>query len=162
LSNENLIWPIVDKAANKSKIKITTPKIEVEIEKPRAAIKEFKKSSLADAECFAKTIERLETDLDVMRARANAWATGNVKALREMTHVDQVTACISAIMNAQMVQERGYDDLPERMAEAWLRAADEALAKNKSTFTVLSISEIYRPDGLVAKLRTRGFTLDEP
>lgn len=162
LSSENIVWPVVEKAAKKHKLKITTPKIEIEIDKPRAAIKEFKKSSLADAECFAKTIERLETDLDVMRARANAWATGNVKKLREMTHVDQMTACIAAVMNAQMVHERGYDDLPDRMATAWLHSAEAALIKNKSTFTVLSIGEIYKADGLVAKLQARGYVLDEP
>lgn len=162
LSSENIVWPVVEKAAKKHKLKITTPKIEIEIEKPRAAIKEFKKSSLADAECFAKTIERLETDLDVMRARANAWATGNVKKLREMTHVDQLTACIAAVMNAQMVHERGYDDLPDRMAAAWLQSAEAALVRNKSTFTVLSISEIYKSDGLVANLKARGYALDEP
>lgn len=162
LESRGRITPVVQKLAKKHKLKITTPTIDVEIEKPRAAIKEFKKAQLDDLECFAKTIERLETDLDIMRARANAWATGNVKALREMTHVDQIGACIAAVMNSQLVQERGYQDMPERIADAWIAAAEAALDKNKSTFAVLSIDEIFKPDGYVARLRAKGYLVDEP
>jgi len=162
LESRGRITPIVEKLAKKHKLQITTPTIDVPIEKPRAAIKEFKKSQLDDLDCFAKTIERLETDLDVMRARANAWATGNVKALREMTHVDQIAACIDAVVNSQLVQERGFQDMPERMAAAWVAAAENALATNKSTFAVLSVDEIFKPDGYVARLRAKGYVVDEP
>lgn len=156
------VWPVVEKIAKKNKVKIVKPEIPVAIEKPRAMIKEFKKSELSDLQCFTKTIERLETDLDVMRARANAWSTGNVKGLREMTYVDQVSACIDAVMNAQLVQERGYQNIPARLTQAWMDAADAALAKNKSTFAVLQISELLKPDGYVAKLRAKGYVIDEP
>jgi len=157
-----LAWSVVEKTAKKSKIKIRTPTIKMEIEKPRAAIKEFKKSELDDVECFAKTLERLETDLDVMRARANAWARGDLPAIKQMTHVDQSGACIAAVMNAQMVQERGYQNLPARLSEAWIGAAESALAMNRSTFAVLSIDEILKPDGLVAKFRAKGYAIEEP
>ena len=158
----NVVWPAVEKMAKKNKLKFITPKIKVEIDKPRAMIKEFKKSELTDLDCFAKTIERLETDLDAMRARANAWATGDVEALRKMTHVDQVGACIEAVMNAQIVQERGYQALPAQLAQAWVAAAETALAQNPSTFAVLSIDEILKPDGYVAKLRSKGYEVEEP
>ena len=162
LESSNDVRKVVEKVAKKNKVKIVTPTVELDIEKPRAAIKEFKKSSLDDVKCFAKTIERLETDLDLMRARANAWSVGNVAALRQMTHVDQATACIEAVMNTQIVQERGWQDVPVRVAEVWLTAAEDALAKNTSTFAVLSIDEILRSDGYVAKLRAHGYAVEEP
>jgi uncharacterized protein YbaP (TraB family) len=162
LSSSNFVWNAVEKTAKKNKLKITTPTIKLKIEKPRAVIKEFKKSQLDDTDCFAKTIERLETDLDVMRARANAWSRGDLAALRKMTHVDQVGACISAVMNAQLVQERGYQTLPGRLADAWVEAADAALTSNRSTFAVLSIDEIVKADGLVARFRGKGYTVEEP
>jgi len=161
-ASSGIVGPIVEKIAKKNNLKITTPKVQLEIDKPRAAIKEFKKSPLSDIECFAKTIERLETDLDVMRTRANAWARGNVKALLEMTHVDQASACIAAVMDSQLVQERGLRDVPTRLADAWVAAAEAGLAKNKSTFAVLSIDEILKPDGYVAKLQAKGYTVEEP
>jgi hypothetical protein len=79
-----------------------------------------------------------------------------------MTYVDQVGACIEAVLNAQIVQERGYQDIPRRMADAWLAAVDTALAKNKSTFAVMQINELLKADGYVAKLRAKGYVVDEP
>jgi hypothetical protein len=118
-----VVWPVVEKLARRHKLEVTTPRIEVEIDKPRAAIKEFKRSPLADVECFERTIERLESDLDLMRVRANAWATGDVTRLRDLSHVDQASACVAVVMNSQLVRERGWNELPARAAAAWLAAA---------------------------------------
>jgi hypothetical protein len=152
----------VEKIAKKNKLKITIPEIHVEFDKPRAAIKEFKKSQVDDVECFAKTIERIETDLYRMRARANAWAIGNIEAMRQMPFVDQIGICIAAVMDHQIVKERGFEDVPERLASAWLAAAEAALAKNQSTFAILSVDEILKSDGYVATLRARGYVVEDP
>jgi uncharacterized protein YbaP (TraB family) len=153
----------IEKIAKKAKIKIVNPGIELpKVKLTDATIKEFKAGSFDDLECFTKTIERLETDLSLMRARANAWAKGDVAAIRELTHVDQATACIAAFSSAQFAQEWGWNDVPERVANAWLAAAEEALANNKSTFAVLDVDEFFGPDGVVAKLRERGYRIEEP
>jgi len=162
LESSTSVWAAVEKLAKKHRLKVTKPEVTVKVEKARAAIKEFKRAPLPDLECFAKTIERLESDLDLMRARANAWATGNVGALREMTHFDQASACIAVVQNAQVVQERGYADIPARMAAAWLAAAQEALERNESTVAVLWMYQILVPDGYLAQLRSRGYTVEEP
>ncbi|MBC7455556.1 MAG: hypothetical protein H7335_18070 [Massilia sp.] len=49
------------------------------MDNPRGALRDFKKSQIEDQGCFTKTVERLEVDLDTMRARANAWATGDIE-----------------------------------------------------------------------------------
>ncbi len=156
------IWPVVEKRAKKARLPITEPKVKVKVDKPRAAIREFKQAPLSDLECFAKTIERLESDLDLMRVRANAWATGDVATLRRLAPVDQASACIAVVMNSSLVQERGLADLPERAAEAWLEAADAALSRNSSTLAVLSIERILATDGFLARLKARGYVLQEP
>lgn len=162
LETSEQVVPVVEKLAKKSDLAVVTPRITLEIDKPRAAIKEFKKTPISDVKCLARTIERLETDLDLMRARAIAWSVGDVKALRAMKHVDQIGACLSAVMDTQIVQERGYGDMPERMADLWVTAAEAALARNKSTFAVLSIDEIFKSDGYLAKLRAQGYSVREP
>lgn len=162
LTYSDLVWPVVTRIAKKHDIKITTPQITVAIEKPRSVIKDFKKSSLDDVECFAKTLERLETDLDAMRARANAWAIGDVDALSRLPYPDQNAACRSSIMSSQIVQERGFQDVPARMAAAWIDAAEVALANNQTTFAVLSIAEILRPEGYLTKLRGKGYIVEAP
>jgi hypothetical protein len=162
LTYSSVVWPVVKKIAKQNDVKITTPQILVEIDKPRAAIKEFKKSSLDDVECFSKTLERLETDLEAMRSRANAWAVGDLDALRKLPPPDQRAACWNAIMNSQVVQQRGYQDMPERVARAWMQSAEAALANNRSTFAMLSIGEMLRPDGYIARFQAKGYVVDAP
>jgi hypothetical protein len=157
-----VIWPSVEKLARKAKVKITEPEVTVKVEKPRAAIKDFKQTRLDDVECFARTIARLESDLEVMKVRANAWATGDVARLRELAPVDNASACIAVVMNAQLMQDRGYTDWPARRAAAWLSAVERAMAENGSTVTVLSIDEIMKPDGYVSRLRAAGYRVEDP
>lgn len=162
LASSGMVWTVVKKIAKQHDVPITTPEVRVAIEKPRAAIKEFKKSSLDDSECFAKTLERLETDLEAMRLRANAWAVGDVEALRKLPSPDQRGACLNAIMNSQVVQERGFQDMPERVAGAWMQSAEAALANNKSTFAVLSMGELLQPDGYIARFKAKGYEIEAP
>ncbi len=162
LAPYGVVWPAVEKRARRAGLEITTPEVVVKVEKPREAIREFKQAPLSDLECFAKTIARLESDLDLMRVRANAWAVGDVAKLRELAPVDQASACIAVVFGSSVVQSRGLGDLPERSAAAWLAAAEAALARNASTVAVLSIDRILAPDGYLAQLRARGYVVEEP
>ena len=156
------VWPRVEKLARKEKLRITEPGIELKVEKARSAIKEFKTTPLADVECFARTIQRLESDLDLMRDRANAWAVGDVARLRALAPVERASACIGVVLQSSFMLERGYGDLLERVQAAWLAAAEQALARNASTVAVLSIDEILKPDGYVARLRQKGYAIEDP
>jgi hypothetical protein len=162
LERSGVIWPAVEKLARKAKVPITEPAVAIEFDSPRAAIKDFKQAPLDDIECFAKTIARLESDLDLMRVRANAWATGDVAKLRELAPVDNASACIAVVLNAQVMQDRGAADWPALRAAAWLSAVEQALARNASTVAVLSIDQILKPDGYVAQLRARGYVVEDP
>lgn len=162
LSSENIVRPVVVAAAEKNKKRIIRPKIEITIEKPKAMIKEFSNSSLEDMDCFSKTLNRLETDLNGMIERGNAWAIGDVEGLTKLTYADQNVSCISALTNAAVVQKRGLSDIRKRSMDAWLAAADTALAKNKSTFALLPMGELLRPTGLLASLRAKGYVIEAP
>ena len=157
-----VVWPAVEKRARKARVKIVEPEVEVRIDKPRAAIKEFKQAPLDDLECFAKTIERLESDLELMRVRANAWASGDVQKLRALAPVDNASACIAVALNAEVLRQRGAGDWPAQRAAAWLEAVEKAFAANASTVAVLNVEQILRPDGYVAELRARGYVVEDP
>ena len=157
-----VIWPKVEKLAKRADLRITRPEVTFKVEKPRAAIKEFKREPLDDLECFARTIERLESDLDVMKERADAWASGDVARLRALAPVDNASACIAVVLNAQFMRERGITDLPGRHEAAWLAAVEDALARNTSSVAVLGIEQILKPDGYVSRLRARGYVIEDP
>ncbi len=162
LSNENIVRPVVEDAAEEYKKKIIRPKLEVKIEKPKAVIKEFSKTSLADIECFSKTMDRLETDLSAMIERGNAWSIGDVEGLKKLSFNDQNQSCIAALTNAAISQKNGLADIRQKAMAEWLKAADTALAKNKSTFAVLPMGDMLKPTGLLASLRAKGYQVEEP
>ena len=156
------VWPVVEKLARKAKLAVIEPEVEVRIDRPRSAIKEFKRSPLDDVECFARTLARLESDLERMRVRANAWATGDVATLRSLTHVDNASACIAVVLDADVMRERGAGDWPAQRAAAWVGAVERAFATHASTVAVLPVEQILRDDGFVAQLRARGYVIEDP
>lgn len=162
LERRNLVWPAVEKAAKKRRLPITRPVVSVPVEQPRQLIREFKQAELEDLECFARTIERLESDLELMRVRANAWATGEVAVLRELAPVDQAGACLAVATGSELLQSRGLADLPSRVAASWLAAAEDALARNPSTVAVVWMSQLLGEDGLLAQLQSRGYRVEAP
>jgi hypothetical protein len=53
-----------------------------------------------------------------------------------------------------------YDDLRQRSGQKWLSAAEEALSRNTTTFAMLPVNEVLDPDGLVAQLEARGYSVE--
>lgn len=162
LSQKQRVWPVLRKAAKKAKIVITEPKETIEIADPKKTFREMAKTPLADAACFEATLQRLETDLDSMKARANAWAVGDLQTLIDMPHVEESRVCADALLATQIAEREGISDLRERMRQRWLQAAEAALAKNASTVAALPIENLLRSDGMLAALRERGYTVVAP
>ena len=162
LTSANPVWPVVRDAANKHKVKITEVKFEPTITEPRAALKQLRSSRLADIDCFAKTIERIETDLATMRIRANAWAAGDIDVIRKLPATDQRAACEAAIRDAGFMKTLGTQDLLSQIEKTWLAAAEAALKNDNVALAILPIAQILSPDGYVAKLRARGYVVQEP
>jgi len=143
-------------------IKTTVPKFEQEFKNPRASVKKFKKLSLDDTECFKRTLDRLETDLGAMRIRANAWATGDLETLRNLPYHNEREDCETAVLNSEIAQEQGLQDIKQLLKLEWVTAAETALASNESTFAMLSIAELYKKDGYLAALEEKGYSVERP
>ncbi|MDL2356318.1 MAG: TraB/GumN family protein [Pseudomonadota bacterium] len=163
LGKDSDVISTIKQIAKKNNVKYTPTEITLQLDNPRGALRDFKKSPMADLECFTKTIDRLEVDLDAMRARANAWAIGDVDIMRKLSYPDQATACNSAVFNSPVMKSLpGAATLPQRMRDVWLAAAEKSLAANKSTFALLQMSRILESDGVIAALQARGYAVEQP
>lgn len=153
----------IEELAKNWKIKRTSTTLMLPMENPRTAVRDFKKAKLEDVECFTKTVDRLETDLDAMKVRANAWSLGDIDAIRKLRFPDQKQSCNAAIMNSKWMSNlKDAGNLQERMKTSWLATAEKSLATNKATFAMLPMSDLLNPDGLIAALRSKGYQVDEP
>ena len=156
------VTAVINDAAKKHNVKITPVIVEPPLGDVRAAVKELKQTRLADVDCFTKTIERIETDLQAMRARANAWAAGDINAIRALPGNDQRAACEAAIKNASFLKTLGVENIAAQVEAAWMNAAEAALAKNASTVATLYMGNLIAPDGYLAKLKAKGYVVQEP
>lgn len=161
LSFKDRVLPIVRKAAKRNKVKITEPNVVIKVEQARDKVKRFQKVALDDLACFRLTLDRLEIDIESMRDWANAWATGDVDALRDLPYTNQLRSCADAVLQNEIAQE-SFGNLRQRMEGAWIEAAEAAIAKNEKSFGVLPMSQIMRPDGVVAQLAAKGYTIEAP
>jgi hypothetical protein len=153
----------VEKIVEQKKLKVTRTTLELKVDNPRQVIKEFKKSPLDDLACFSATLVRLETDIEAMRVRANAWARGDIDGIRKLDFVDHQESCSNVIRNSAVLRELpAFQGMGARLSAMWLAHAEAALAKNESTFAVLTMKDILDPKGVVAELAAKGYTVEQP
>lgn len=163
LGNDNEVIKAITQIARKNNVKYTPTGVTLHLDNPRGALRDFKKSPMEDLECFTKTIDRLEVDLDAMRTRANAWAIGDIEKMRKLDYPDQASACNSAVFNSSVMKSLpGAESLDQRMRDSWLAAAEKSLATNNSTFALLPVSRLLDPAGLLAALRAKGYAVEQP
>lgn len=162
LAKGRVVYPVLARTIKAHKVKQTSPTVKIVIQDPKAALNEFRASRLDDLDCFSKTLRRLESDLDAMRDRANAWAVGDIQALRRLPYSDQNEACMKAAMQAGAARKRGMSDFEADLEKQWFVAAEKAMASNAVTFSTLSMRELLKPDGYMAKLQAKGYTVEAP
>jgi uncharacterized protein YbaP (TraB family) len=152
----------VKRYSKKYHLEILTPKLVVELNEPKAALKKLKKTDISDLECFSKTLERLEVDLESMKSRAIAWSYGDIEQIKALPFADRNQACSSAFLDSQFAQDLGLEDIRTKLRELWLNEAKKSLKQNKSTFAILSISQLLNSDGILKDLQAQGYRIEEP
>ena len=179
LTYEPGVWPQVQRLAKKHKVKIEQPSVKIlfKVDKPRETLKKFHKIRLADVECFTQSLARLEDDLDTLRARANAWATGNVDVLREIPPEDPRTDCVQmlkhVLLSGELADQLGAREMVDRaradwervhreQTELWLRTVEDAMRVHSSVFALVPIDVLLDKHGPLQTLRARGYEVFEP
>ena len=133
-------------------------KMTLPIDDPRGLLKEIGQIPVqAQIGCLEVTVARLESDLSAMRARAAAWAVGDVDALRKLPLPDQQSVCLAELSNSARFKE-----LNEQMAREWLQGANDALSKNTSTLALKSIYDLLGPHGILERFRAQGYQVEGP
>ena len=174
------VWDALRKAARKHRVKIMalpSRKVELKVKGGRSILKEFSQTPLVGADCLTTTVNQLESDFELLRTRANAWATGNVSLLRELLDRKLTPECAVQLAEALLAggfgKESGMDARMKKFSEdvqaasqvaarEWLEATESALARNVSTFAVMPIGWLLKPDSYVSELRARGYAVEEP
>ena len=162
LRNDGEVTGAVEAMAKQHGVKVVKPETTLEIKEPRQAVKAFAASNLDGISCLDVVLDAVEHELPNYRARANAWATGDIDTLRKLPEGAYRDTCRSAITGAGFAKALGIDNLPMRVESAWLAAADAALASNAQSFAVLPMHNVLDAHGYLAALQARGYTVTAP
>lgn len=162
LDTHDLAWPVIAEAIKAHNPAVTVVKETITITDPKPLLKEWSKTTLDDLACFDSTMTSIETDLDAMRARANAWATGDVAGLRALPPAYRWEACSNAITEAGIGKRLGFGDARRKLRDKWLAAAEAALARNTVSFATLSLGDMLGANGYLAALQAKGYTVIAP
>ncbi|HEY0197506.1 MAG TPA: TraB/GumN family protein [Rhodanobacter sp.] len=159
---DKVIDPVIKLALKQQRLKPTPVAFVIEVDNPRALVKDFKHEPMEDMDCFSKTLDHLESDIGLMRERANAWSMGDLDWLRELPMSAQMDACKVAVTESGIARKLGVVDLGQKIETTWLAAASKALDTNQVTFALLPIGHLLGSDNYPAKLKARGYRVELP
>ncbi len=114
-------------------------------------------SARAELDCFDKVLATIAADEQRLLPRAQAWATGDIEALRAFDYPDIRRQCL-AFPGWPAALEQALDDADDK----WLESAERALAANRTVFGTLDLRDLMTSDGLLARLRERGYAVQAP
>jgi uncharacterized protein YbaP (TraB family) len=156
LSFHHEVQDAVLKLARQRRVRLH--KMTLPVEDPRGLLKEIGEiPAQAQIACLETTVARLESDLSAMKARAAAWAVGDVDALRKQPLPDQQGVCLATLSRSAR-----FKDLSDKTARAWMQGAEESLATNDSTVALKPIYELLGPTGILEHFRTKGYGVEGP
>ena len=162
LTHDSHVWRRIEDTARAKHVPVQPVSVEVPIDNPKQYVRDLSDiPSAGEVDCLRSTVGLVETQLPVMRTRANLWSTGDIERLRGLLRPDAVETCAAAVLLVPSFQEE-YTKLNAQLHSAWLAAAEKAIAANASTVAVLSMAELLKPDGWLAMFRARGYEITEP
>jgi hypothetical protein len=110
---------------------------------------------------LSETMNRLSSDIRQARASANSWATGDIAALRDLAETDASYARLLAY-SWPFLSEKEVQTLHAQAENKLLTAIERAMNRNEVTFAALPIHLLLRKDGVIARLRASGYSIEEP
>lgn len=156
LTSRNDVSRKVERLAKARKVPIAVPKIV--IDDPKGVLAEVGKIPReAELACVRSSLARMETDLDAARRKAEAWATGDVDALRSSSSNEQREACWSALQQSPTISA-----IRQQFEDGWFKLAVNAVETHDVSLAVVPINELFGRNGVIARMKARGYVVDDP
>ena len=159
LESGRTIHRAIEKRARKHNVK-EAPTVLSERHKDSTLLDAMEEMSAgAEQTCLQARLQGLDVQLEAHTRLAAAWAEGDLASLRAHPGDSATEACDPrrlAPHPEELIQ------MESRRWALWLENADRALNNNDSTFAILRLRDLLRPDGPLSRLRERGYEVLEP
>jgi hypothetical protein len=144
----------------------------------KGMLKTMQQVGLPDIDCFTLSLERVPGDLERMKVLANAWARGDIDAMRgleqqpvignecenvlEFATTQGDSAGAAAVKQMEADWKWHEEQATVQAKREWVAAARGALERNRSTFAVLPVREVVGASGYLAELVKLGYEVEGP
>jgi hypothetical protein len=148
-------------AADRYGVKIVDTAYQWALDDPHAALNPLEKNDMDDQRCLGLVLDAIEHDMAQTTRRANAWATGDLDGLKAVLMQTQ-DSCLTAISTSPFAKALGLSNIQQRIDQAWIEHAEQALAQNTQTVALLPMEQLFVPNGYLEVLRSEGYTVQAP
>jgi uncharacterized protein YbaP (TraB family) len=159
LTYTNELWATINRLAEQNDVPVRSLEVvtDWDVAKKGHSLRSIRRG----ASYLVETMSRVKTNEQSARARANAWAAGDIASLRRLTRTDDAETTLLAaswpFLNAQEAKE-----IMSHAQRTLVRDLDNALRRNQVTFAAIPISLLFRDHGLLADLRLNGLSVYSP
>lgn len=144
------------KLTRKNKVRIA--QTELKVKDPREVVIQFGEIPRdVQIRCLAAIVARLERDMDTIKAQADAWALGDVEALRKLPYPQEISVCTNALETSGRMKE-----MIDHVNTSWNTTLDSALTKGPPTLAIKPIYDLLGETGVIERLRAKGYQIDGP
>jgi uncharacterized protein YbaP (TraB family) len=158
LTYTNELWGTIYRLAEENGVPVRSLEVVSDWEAEKG---HSRHSSRGGINYLEETMSRVKTNERTARARANAWAVGDVAALKELTRTDD-SDTMQLALSWPFLSTQEANDIMAHAQRMLARQLDYALRRNQVSFAAIPIFLLFREHGLVADLRLNGLSVDEP
>lgn len=161
LTEEPMVWSTTERLAKRHDVKIRRRQFVFRLEDPRGMVDDLANVPRErEIACLVATMDYIESELPDLRRRAQAWATGNVAALRALPP-QEPQACDDDLGEGTLFEQQLALEQAQYRAD-WPGIVDWLLLVHDISFTTLPIEDLLRADGPLSVLRAKGYLVEEP
>lgn len=132
----------------------------IEIQNARSLLQQTSELPIPlQSACLERVVGSLGKDLETFKARANAWALGDVQTLRSLPAPQGGGSCW------QKAAGTLRPDIAQQMPQLWKSALLQALSINRVSLALLNIDALLGTQGsvgLLAQLSAAGYSIEGP
>jgi len=161
VDEDDEIETTLKRLAKKHRVAEVDSQYHVFIKDPKSLIRDFKAASMDESACFSYEMDALERTLLTASSQSDAWASGDVATLKSAV-TQGPDPCWAGLDSSPIGKDLGVQDIEASVNNAWLAAAEKALADNQQSFALLEMADILGPKGLLSTLEARGYIVQAP
>jgi hypothetical protein len=160
LSNDDLSGSVIRDAAKSHHVPVFDVRARMPIDDARKAVRTFDVPREQDVACLTDTLSRIDAWLPAAQALADAWAVGDVTAVREVRSNAPVQTCWSTLTNGAIARSQGIADLEAHVQDAWREGLRKATAQHAVVFATIPLRDALDGTGLARIIVDEGFQLE--